>query len=211
METVVLEHTIHPETHHTLDAVDVRAAATAQKLLEAQEHDIEHNKAAKLVEIYNNLDAQYAARRVASVIHIGDIISESVSFATRTPDLESLDEIFTCETIYDPILKRPMSRYEVKMLQGDGSTISVILHSDGTMQFMRIQDGETSTVPHDQTTEIMKDLMRRAFVASETYKMHKEEAIKDHLDPTLYSSVADMDARAKLVALRGEERPTTLE
>lgn len=196
---------------HQLDTIDHIADVRAHEIVDLTAEQIQADKATELIKVFDKLNAQFASRRVGNTVHIGDIVSESTTFATRTPDWTGLDEIFTRETIYDPVLRRPMSRYSVEMLNNRGKNI-VVLHSDNSMRFMAETDGTQTELSEQEADALMLDLVLRAEVAVGAYEIRKEAAAEDGLDPRSYSDLADANARAKLIEAGYVDLPqTTLE
>lgn len=197
---------------HHLDTIDEIAEQRALELVELLGEQIQSDKATELVKIFDKLGAQFAKRRIGDTVHIGDIISEKTTFATRTADWTGIDEVFSIETIYDPVLKRPMSRYTVEMLEANGGKTRMILNSDGSMLGTKETADRTLVLDDEAMDEAMLDLVLRAEVAVGAYEMRKEAAADQGLDPHVYSDVADMDARTKLIALGYKDtRATSLE
>lgn len=195
---------------HQLDTIDQIADVRAHEIVDLTAEQIQADKATELVKVFDKLGAQFANRRIGSVVHVGDIISESVTFATRTADWTGIDEVFTVETIYDPILKRPMSRYAVEMLESDGGKTKMILNSDGSMICQKDVEGIPTRLDDVATDDAMLDLVLRAEMAVGAYEMRKEAAAEQGLDPHVYSDAADMDARSKLIALGYADEPSKL-
>lgn len=213
MNTVVdvLESQFDVLPHHP-DTIDQVAVQRAYEIIELTAEEIQSHKAIELVKIFDKLNAQYAMRRVGNTVHVGDIISESTSFATRTADWAGLDEIFTIETIYEPVLKKPLSRYSVEMLEQDGGKTVMVLNPDGSMVCTRVNEGVSTRLDDEAMDSAMLDLVLRAEVAVGAYEMRKEAAAEEGLDPRSYSDKADKDARTKLLASGYEYyRATTME
>ena len=197
-EIAILERPVDVVRHQP-DTIDHIAEERAHEIVDLTAEQIQTDKATELVKIFDKLNAQFASRRVGSTVHVGDIISESTTFATRTPDWTGLDEVFTRETIYDPVLRRPMSRYSVDMLSEVGKN-TVTLHSDGSMVFTREAGNDVTHLSDAEANALMLDPVLRAEVAVGAYEIRKEAAAEDGLDPRSYSDLADADAREKLVA-----------
>ncbi len=193
-----LERPIDVVTHQP-DTIDMIAKERAHEIIDHTKEQIRTDKAVELVKIYDKLNSQFANRRTGNTVHVGDIISETTTFATRTPDWSRLDEVFTRETIYDPVLRRPMSRYSVDMLNDTGKD-SVVLYSDGTMVFTTEVDGQQTLLSEERSDDLMLDLVLRAEMAVGAYEIRKEAAAEDGLDPRSYSDLADADAVSKLAA-----------
>lgn len=188
----VLERTADVVTHQP-DTIDMIAEQRARELVDYLAERIRAEKAAELVKIFDKLGAQYAGRRIAQSVHFGDMISDVEVFATRTPDWTQLDEVFTRETIYDPVLKRPMSRYTVDMYNQEGKH-RVVLNSDQSMTFARVIDNDMTTLTKAEADKVMSELVYRAEMAVGAYEIRKEAAAEDGVDPRVYSDAADAHA-----------------
>ena len=185
---------------HQPDMIDHIAAENAQKAADAVRERLHTHKAEELIRIIDKLDAQYAGRRVGNTIHVGDVIYEVTTFATRTPDWRELDEIFTIETIYDPGRTEPLQRCTVEMLDLGGGKTVVVLDMDGSISFTREVVGEPIQLDDESAYDTMRDLVVRAEMAVGADQMRREAAARDGLDPQAYSDVADMHARGLLIA-----------
>lgn len=203
--------------HQTLkrdpDLIDEIAALEALRIVEAEAESIISDKPSTLVNLFDELNKQFAGRRIVNRVDLGNATYESTTFATRTVDCSALDEIFTVEIIYDPTNeKAPSNKYTVQMMGADGEKTIVILDCDGTMKFIREIDGNSTVLEGTITDRMILELYRRARNAFNTYEIRKAGAINVGLDPRVYSDVADMDARSKLLeAGYADTRSTSLE
>lgn len=181
--------------HHEPDAVDGEAQQMADQIVLTASQEIECNPTGTLVSTISELWAVYGSRAVGNTIHVGDIVSEQTVFATRTPSLARIDEIFSIDTVYDTYSNQAAVRYRVTMLQADDSQIEVD-YTPGTNDRLVIHrvsvTGERQPIIYrEESSGVMKDLLHRAFVAKCTYEMRTPEQ----------RLAADQDAREKLAAI----------
>ena len=193
----------HPDTlPRQLDDIDFVAEKHALTVVEERAELIESEKAKELKAIFERLNLMFAGRRIGDSVHVGRKIHEQEVFATRTPDCASLDEIFTRQTVYNPAnFKEPQRRYEVEMLEHDGSKRVVMLEADGTMHFWQGSEGAWTALDEAGANETMFDLVMRAETAVGTYELRKDAAVAQGLDPTTYTDLADGDAYEKMQRL----------
>lgn len=196
-ETAVLSEVESPR--HQLDVIDEVAQLRAEEIVDASAETIRSAKAKVVVDIFDKLLDQYQKRRVGDATYVGDLVVEEDIFATRTPDWRQLDEVFKRVTVYDPSLSRPMCQYRVEMLGVDDAKTVVELDPDGAMRFMRQRGEQTRNLTLAEADAAMLDLVYRSESAVGVYQMRKEEAIKQGLDPSVYSDAADMHARHLLM------------
>lgn len=202
MTTVELLEARLDSIPHQLDDIDFVAEHQAQELIVERAEHIEGDKAAEVRAIFERLNLQFAGRRISDTVHVGSRAYEKEVFATRTPDCRALDEIFTRETTYFGYgFKTPEHRYEVEMLEADGSKQVVILEADGTMHFWHTSDEGWTELDEAGANATMFDLVMRAETAVGTYELRKEAAIAEGLDPTVYTDLADADAYQKMYQL----------
>ena len=172
-----------------LDEIDELAAMEAQQYVEDHSRDIYMNPADSVNRLFEFMSEVYSARTVHQRTYHGDDEINSTYIATRTPDTQAIDEIYSEHTAYTYDTNGESAvnvQRAVTLFDGDGGWRRIILVGDE----LRVVDHNGESVTGQQATSTIMDFTFRTNQAISTYRGRSAEDQK----------TADIDAKRKLEA-----------